>query len=217
MKRRYLLLVLACCLLSAVFLFSCGSGPGAPGSSGSEDTGIEIQSVSIVPNKTTGGDAGPDLDTATHICSDGKPEPEGGLFRVDATMTIAAAKLNPLTPGGSTTTVEPFPATVQQCTITYMRPVDNPGAPVIDQWTVFPNCPLVDGSNTCIVDLIDITRKDKFWSDILTESNSGLGVAALPVHYVANYKCIYMNAFGQSGRFEVNLDIFLADFNTCTQ
>ncbi len=40
MKRVHFLLFTVCCLLSVIFLWGCGSGPGSPGSTGSEDTGV---------------------------------------------------------------------------------------------------------------------------------------------------------------------------------
>jgi hypothetical protein len=213
MKRFFVVIsVSAFCLA----LWSCGNGPGAPGSSGSEDTGIEVQSVSIVPDSTA-TDIGPDLDANVHICSNGQPEK--GLFRVDATMTITAAKLNP------TSNFDPFPASVQQCTITYKQPADEFGAPVIEAWTVYPDCTLVDGSNTCIVNLIDITRKsNQYWDNICAEvDSSGYCISGgindpqkYPTRYVASYYCTYMNNFGKSGHFSVDLEIFLADFETCT-
>ncbi len=209
MKRKHYLLFAVCCLLPVAFLWSCGNGPGAPGSSGSEDTGIEIQSASITVISNAGNSGGPDLDANIHICaSNGKPEP--GLFRDDATIALTTSRLNP------NSSFDPFPATVVQCTVTYIKPTDNPGAPIIDQMTVFPNCSITEGSSSCIVNLIDIPRKEKFWSDIVTEANAGLGIPTLPVRYVASYDCAYMNDVGNTGRFQVQLEIFLTDFELCT-
>ncbi len=216
MKRKYLLLAVACCLM--VFLLSCGSGPGAPGSTESEDTGIEIQSVSILVNANAGNGGGPDLDANIHICpTSGKPEP--GLFRDDATITINASKLNP------NSTFDPFPATVEQCNIVYKQPADELGAPVIEAWTVYPNCTITDGSSLCIVNLIDITRKRNQYFDNICSQFDSLGDCIAggindpqkyPTRYIASYDCTFMNNMGKSGHFQVELEIFLADFELCT-
>lgn len=42
MKRSYFLLFVVCSLLFSVLLWGCGDGPGSPGSSGSEDTGVKV-------------------------------------------------------------------------------------------------------------------------------------------------------------------------------
>ena len=55
MRRSYVLLTL-CYFLLAGILAGCGGGSGSPGSSGSEVTGIQIQSVTITSA------AGPDFD-----------------------------------------------------------------------------------------------------------------------------------------------------------
>ncbi len=217
MRRKYFLLfAVSCCLI--VFLLSCGSGPGAPGSTNSEDTGIEIQSVTIAVNPNP-GNSGPDLDANVHICpTTGKPEP--GLFRDDATLTITASKLNP------NSTFDPFPATVEQCNIVYKQPADELGAPVIEAWTIYPNCAITDGTSPCIANLIDITRKhNQFWNNVCAQMDS-LGNCIsfagvndpqkFPTRYIASYDCTYMNNMGKSGHFQVELEIFLADFELCT-
>ena len=100
MRRSYVLLTL-CYFLLAGILAGCGGGSGSPGSSGSEVTGIQIQSVTIT------SEAGPDFDvySAPLACPADKPTgPETLLHREDAVMSITAAKLNPA--GG----FDPFPA-----------------------------------------------------------------------------------------------------------
>lgn len=188
-------------LLPPLLLWGCGAGPGAPGSSGSEDTGIQINSVTII-----GNDATPkDVDVNVHLCSDGKPEPIL-LLREDATITVNASKLNPKS------TFNPFPASVEECTITYRKPNDDPAAPIIEAWTIFPNCAIGEGSNSCVVNLLDIQRKRDFWNDIITGKNVP---AKMPVRYVAAYDCKYVNNVGKSGHFQVEYEIFLADFELC--
>lgn len=206
MKRFLLSLCSICCLLFAFFMSSCGNGPGSPGSSGSENTGINIQSVSIQPNSTD-GDSGPDIDTNIHTCPDGTSEP--GLFRVSATMAIASEKLNPTS---DPTGFDPFPASVEECTIVYKQPADELGAPVIEAWTVYPNCTIIEGDNSCVVNLIDIQRKVDYWDNVISVINDP---QKYPTRYVASYDCKYVNNVGESGHFKVELEIFLADFDNC--
>jgi len=187
-------------------LLSCGGGDvGAPGSSGSSDTGIVIQSVSIVGIPTT-TDLTPRIDANVHLCSDGKPE--AGLFAVDAEMTIVAKKLNE-----STLAIPPFPAKVDVCTITYLRTIEDPSAPIIPSWTIYPSsCILKEGESKCTVFLIDEYRKGVFWNAIV----SGVNVPSeRPTKYVALYNCRYNNEFG-IGSLEATYHFSIYDYQTCT-
>jgi hypothetical protein len=199
MRRSHVLLTL-CYFLLAVVLAGCGGGSGSPGSSGSETTGIQIQSVSIT------SEGGPDFDVyASPNACDG--DPETLLHREDGTISITSSKLNP----GST--FDPFPASVEDCTITYKKAHEDPSAPVIESWTIYPNC-ILDGTGTndCPVSVIDITRKMQYWTGIGDGINKP---AEYPTHYVASYRCKYMNQVGKSGYFSVEYDLWLADFLIC--
>jgi hypothetical protein len=198
MRKNKILLLTACCLFFALIFWGCGSGPGSPGSSGSEDTGINIQSVSITRTD------GPDLDVYSDPTGC-KGEPETLLTRKDATISLVAAKLN------ENSTFDPFPASVEECTITYKKAVEDPVSPVIESLTFYPNCTLNSGSNTCDVQLIDITRLMAYW-DALQQENVP---AEYPTHYIAQYNCKYMNNYGDSGTFQTEYDIWLADFLVC--
>ncbi|TNF56193.1 hypothetical protein EP227_01065 [bacterium] len=200
MKKRYIRsLVILICML---FLYSCGgSGTGgAPGSSGSEDTGIVIQHIDIIGND----DTPEDIDVANHICPDGEIEPINALHREDATMTIQAALVNE--------GFDAFPASVENCTITYRKSNDDPAAPIIETWTVYPNCIIAEGENNCVINLIDIQRKVDFWDDITSSQFIPNNAAT---RYVATYSCRYMNNFREDGRFQIEYEIFLWDFETC--
>jgi len=188
-------------ILISLSLFSCGGGTaGAPGTSGSEDTGILITAVSITSET-------PDLDTNTHLCPpDFTTSESPAIHRDDAVLTIDTAKLN------ANLISDPFPASVEQCTITYLKAVEDPSSPIIPSLTIFPNCTLIDGTNTCNVTLIDIQRKLNYWIAI----NNGLNLPSeYPTHYVAQLNCRYMGNFGKSGGFKVEFDIWLADFDHC--
>jgi hypothetical protein len=195
MKNKYYGFIIG--LASLIALAGCGGGQGAPGSSGSDGTGIIIKSVSIAPVNF-------DIDTAIHICPSGQPE--DGLFREDATLTIDATKLIP------TSTDDPFSASVEECTITYRKANEDPASPIIETLTVYPNCTLVDGANSCVMPLMDVQRKIKWWNDF---SQSTFAPAEYPTHYVASYNCKYVSAFGESGFFQVEVDVWLADWNLC--
>ncbi len=185
-------------LLSLIVLAGCGGGVGAPGSSKGDETGILIQSASVSATNI-------DIDTHIHACSATEVEP--GLFRENATLTVSAA---PLVPGA---TDDPLAsASIEECTITYKKANEDPAAPIIEDWTIYPNCQLVNGKSTCPVSLIDITRKMKWWDDF---SGGTFTPSEYPTHYVAVYNCKYVSTFGKTGSFQAELDIWLADFNLC--
>ena len=60
MRRSHVLLTLCYFLLAGIFA-GCGGGSGSPGSSGSEVTGIQIQSVTI------SSATGPDFDVNSSL------------------------------------------------------------------------------------------------------------------------------------------------------
>ena len=198
MKRSHFLIFNIYCLLFTVFLWGCGDGPGSPGSSGSEDTGIRITAVSITSDS-------PDLDVySSPTACDG--ESEKLLTRTDATITIQAEKLNP------NSTFDPFPASVEECRITYKKAVEDPSSPVIESMTIYPNCNISSGSNTCNVTLMDIERKIDFWIALVYGVNLP---AEYPTHYIAQCECTYMNNYDKTGHFQVEYDIWLADWLIC--
>jgi hypothetical protein len=200
MKRSHFFMFNIYCLFFSVFLWSCGDGPGSPGSSGSEDTGIRITAVNIMSDS-------PDLDvySSPTACDGG---PEALLTRTDATMTILAEKLNP------NSTFDPFPASVEECIITYKKSVEDPSSPVIESMTTYPNCTILSDLNTCSITLMDIERKIDFWSALINGVNLP---AEYPTHYVAQCRCKYVNNFGESGHFQTEYDIWLADWLICEE
>ncbi len=187
-----------------LILSGCGGGElgGAPGSDGG-DTGILIKSVSIVGEEPAGGDN--EIDVALHICD---PDPitgegtlEKGLFIANATFTINA----------SATGFDPFPASIEQCTITYLKGDESPDSPIIESLTIYPNCTLTEGKNECNVVMMDVDRKVKWWDDV----NSINFSHTRPTPYTVQYKCTFVNQYGNSGTFQVEYDILLDDWNNC--
>jgi hypothetical protein len=146
-----------------------------------------------------------DIDVANHLCPDGTLEPVNALHREDATISIQAALVNE--------GFDAFPASVENCTIRYLKSNDDPAAPIIETWTVYPNCIIDDGGNECVVNLIDIQRKVDFWDDI---TSSQFIPNNASTRYLATYSCRYKNNFREDGFFQIEYEIFLWDFETCT-
>jgi hypothetical protein len=196
-------------LVFIVFIDGCGGGKGGvPGSGGSSDTGILITVVRLRPSET-GGDKPPDIDAVVHLCEDGDPEP--GLFSVRAQLALGATKLNP------NTGFDPFPGQIEECTITYRKAPEDPAAPIIESWTIYPNCFFVDdieaGVNSCVdFWLIDVSRKVKWWNDFFNAVNRP---SNYPTRYTAVYRCKYYNIYGEEGFLQTEYDFLIADFDNC--
>ncbi|TAN42172.1 MAG: hypothetical protein EPN25_03555 [Nitrospirae bacterium] len=181
-------------ILSALSLINCGGGGGAPGSTGSQDTGIQITAVQATTTSA-------DIDT---FCASG----ESGQKKQDISMNITTVNLTP------EITTAHFPASLEECTITYLKANEDPAAPIIENLTVFPNCILNSGTNSCPnITLIDIARKNQYAIPVFINGTNS--PAEYPTHYVAKYNCKYVNNFGKEGFFQTELDIWLADFAGC--
>ena len=92
MKRRYLIFITYCLLLTGL-LYGCGgAGPGSPGSDGTEDTGVLLDAT-IAGNYN--GAATYSVDAFQDICDVGPP-PEYEIFTDHgATLTVTARLVNP--------------------------------------------------------------------------------------------------------------------------
>jgi hypothetical protein len=178
-------------------LLGCGSEGGAPGSSNADKTGVLIQSVTITTTDTNGKNL--------HVFPTTPPSTDENAITLDeVTMNIVAAKRN------ETGLSQPFPASLEECTITYLKAVEDPSSPIIPSLTTFPNCILTEttaeASNECSVTLIDAQRKRDYWNAI----NKGLNLPAeYPTHYVAQYYCKYLSNFGEYGYFPIEYDFYL--------
>jgi len=200
--RRVDILTLCLLLAGSLFLLSgCGAMGGAPGSD-SKETGINITYAKL-EGKDAGLDADDEVDVAIHWCDAAHTKVEKGLFEHDATLYV----------GADATGFDVFPATIDECRITYLKGSENPDAPIIEARTVYPNCVINDGDNECFIPagIMDIDRKVKFWDDLL-----GLNFnTTYPTHYVVKYECTYINQYGKSGGFETEYSIYLADWDNC--
>lgn len=203
MKRRYNILLLFLILIGPLFVLSgCGGAIGGAPGSDSGDTGILLTHVSIV-GEDVGTDSDDEVDVALHLCPPALTELEDGLYEHDGIMTIGAKAVG---------FDDVFPASVEQCTITYLKGNENPDAPIIESHTVYPNCKIVEReNNVCRTIMFPIDRKWKWWDDF-----NGLNFTIYyPTHYVARYKCTFINNYGKEGSFQVEYDIYLADWDNC--
>ncbi|MEK6672367.1 MAG: hypothetical protein AABY42_02695, partial [Nitrospirota bacterium] len=162
-------------------------------------TGIQITSVNITRES-------PDLDvySSSTACSGAS---EVALTREGATLNITAARLNP------NSSFDPFPASVEECMITFKKAVEDPSSPILESLTIYPNCTIINGTSQCSVTLIDIQRKTDYWNAITGGTNQP---KEYPTHYIAQYSCNYMNNLGKTGTFTTEYDFWLADFLVCS-
>ena len=181
-----------------LILSGCGELGGAPGSD-SQDTGILIQSASIVGDDEGSGDH--EIDVAIHLCAPDFTEWEDGLFEAMATMTINA----------HATGYDPFPASIEECTIEYRSDNRSPDSPIIEGLTQYLNCTLKEGKNECLMTLMDVDRKVKWWDD----ANAINFNHTYPTPYTVKYECTYVNQYGNAGKFQTEYDIRLADWDNC--
>jgi hypothetical protein len=199
MKRYILILAI---LTIPILILGCGAMGGAPGSD-SGNTGIRITYVTLV-GEDSGTSSDDEVDVAIHLCPPDYTDYEDGLFEHDAILTIGAV---------ATGFPDVFPATIDECKVTYLKGTENPDAPIIEGKTVYPNCPIEDGDNECRISagIMDIDRKVQYWNDLL-----GLNLdPAYPTHYVVKYECTYINQYGEEGTFEAEYSIYLADWDNC--
>jgi hypothetical protein len=195
MKKRYILTALSFLTVFLVLTGCGGSGTGdAPGSRDSEKTGILVTASLSLDS--------PNIDAAIHLCDDGLPEP--GLFDDFAIFTINAELVNP---GYDT-----FPGSIKSCNITYLPSIENPDVPPIEFWERNPTCVFEDGVTNCSVDFIDISRKIKWWDDIVSGRYDPI---TRPSNYVAKYNCVYFNKWGDEGGFETRIGFRIDDYDLC--
>ena len=188
-------------IFGLILIFSgCGSGEKAcsPGSD-MGDTEICIQSVRIIGDEPAGGDN--EIDVALHLCAPDFTEIEEGLFIANAELEIMASQF----------AFDAFPASVEECSITYLKGNENPDAPIIENMTIYPNCVIENGPNNCTFVMMDVDRKRKFWDDL----NNLNPTLIYPTHFVVRYQCGYVNSYGDSGSFQSEYDIWLADWDYC--
>ena len=183
MKRNHFLLFAIYCLLSAVFIWGCGSGPGSPGSYGCEDVGL-ICDVAITPTYQDANTSS--VDAFRDICDIGPPPVYGYFADHSATATISLRRLNP----NSTFLINPV--YIERYTIEFRRSTDSIGAPPIQTFTGYKTITLTPPSGTAIntfdatVVLVDLLRKDQYAIDVLS------GRYSSGRYYINNYTASYI-------------------------
>jgi hypothetical protein len=210
MKRKSWLFVICYLSFIVLFLWGCGSGPGSPGSQGTEDTGVILEAT-IVP--TYNGEDTYSVDAFQQVCSEGPP-PEYEYFTDhQATVTITATLINP------NTTFQPGTLYIEKYTVEFRRSADSIGAPPIQSdtryKTIVINPPTGTGETTVTdtVILVDLLRKDQYATDVLSGQYS-YGSA-----YINNYTAIYTfkgkNEYGDSFSFKAQTDFQIGSFDNC--
>jgi hypothetical protein len=212
MKRNKFILFAVSCLLSAIFLWSCGGGggSGSPGSKGTEDTGVEVDAT-VTPLYLAANTYS--VDTFQDICDLGPPPEVEDFTDHNATLSLTARLINPNTT---------FPAgylTVEKYTVEFRRSSDSLGAPPIQSDTryrtiVIP-APVAAGTTTVedTVILVDLIRKDQYKTDITSgRYNSGMA-------YINNYTAVYTfegrNEYGKKFTFKAQTDFQIGWFDYC--
>lgn len=186
MKKRYFLLFTVYCLL--LTLWGCGTGPGAPGSTGCEDFGLICEVASITPTYL-GADTS-DVDAYDGTCGTTTPytpEPWGDHT---ATIVINVSLMNP------TASVTPPPLFIENYSIQYVALNDSIGAPPIQSYSnsltleITPpptGTPVSTVTQTGLI-FVDIPRKNQYWNDM----QSGVFSSAMNnPNYINNYSAIY--------------------------
>jgi hypothetical protein len=203
-------------LLFAVFLWGCGSGPGSPGSCNTEKTGV-ILSATITPEylgtNTYSVDAfrNPDCD-GDPTTDDPEPFTDHG-----ATVTINATLLNP------DTTFKPGTLYIEKYTVEYRRSTDSIGTPPIESYTEYISItidPPLSGTGATIVTasvvFVDLTRKDRYESDMLSGQFSS---ALNNPYYINNYTATYTfegkNQYGEEFCFQAQKGFQIGNFDNC--
>lgn len=214
MKRNYPLFTIYCLLLT-VFLSGCGSGPGQPGSAGTEDTGV-LLSTSLTP--TYNGKNTSDVDAFQDICTAATattPAVYEKIYDHQATVTITATLLNP------TPQITPGTLYIDYYTVEYRRSQDSIGAPPIESDTRYDTIiitPPLSGTGstttTFTAIFVDLTRKAKYSSNTLSGAYSYTTLAYLN-NYTATYTFVGHNQYGKSFSFMAQVDFQIGDFNNC--
>jgi hypothetical protein len=209
MKRRYLIFILYGLLLTGL-LHGCGGGPGAPGSNGSEDTGIKLEATIL---GTYNGSNTYSVDAFQQVCTAGPPPTYEFFADHSATVTIIARQINP------NSTFTPGKLYIEKYTIEYRRSNDSIGAPPIETFTVYQtiaiNSPIGTTAAATIetVLLLDLIRKDQYNADVTSgQYSSGLA-------YLNNYTAIYtfegQNEYGVHFTVKTQMPFQIGSFNNC--
>lgn len=225
MKKSFYIPFAAYCLLFIAFLWGCGSGPGSPGSSETEDTGVIIDATvtplyKAVPTYS--------VDIFQQICDAGPPPVFEFFADHLSTLTINTRLINP------NTVFEPGTLYVEKYTVEFRRATDSITAPPIESDTRFVTIVITPptGSNvntlTTNVVLVDLKRKDKYSFDMCASASLNAAVICAsdvssptlkPVlpenNYTATYTFVGKNQFGTDFSFVAQTNFQIGSFDYC--
>lgn len=210
-KRSFLIFLLYISVLSVV-LYGCGSGAGAPGSQGTEDTGVQLSA--IVTGTYLGGNTN-SVDAFRQECDPGPPPTYEAFADHQAEVTFTASLINP------NPTIQPGRLTIYKYTIEYRRSNDSLGAPPIERdtrpETIIITPPLSGTGTTSItgtIKLVDLIRKYQYWDDIF----SGRYNYQTP-SYINNYTAIFTfygkNEYGKDFTIKTQMNFQIGSFDNC--
>ncbi len=216
MKRVQCLLFMICFLILSGLFYGCGgSGPGSPGSHGTEDTGVILEAT-IIPEYL--GANTNDVDAFRISNCDGDPttnDPEP-YTQHDATVTINASLINP------NSTFQAGDLFIEKYTVEYRRSTDSIGTPPIEKFTEFKSiiipAPSGTGINTVTDTLffVDLPRKTKYVDDMTSGSYSS---SMNNPFFLNNYTAIYTfegkNEFGTNFSFKTQVGFVIGYFDNC--
>jgi hypothetical protein len=212
MKKVHFLLFTVCCLLLTVFLWGCGSGPGSPGSTGSEDTGIIVDAQVVGRYQDTDGVYS--VDAFREVCSEGPPPVYEIFTDHQATVTFTARLVN------STTTFQVGNLYIEKYKVEFRRSTDSIGSPPIESdkrfQTITITAPTGSGTTTVTVSgliLVDLIRKIQYQNDMLS------GRYGPDPYIINNYTAIYTfegkNDFGKAFKIKAQMNFQIGDFDVC--
>jgi hypothetical protein len=211
MRKNKFLLFTVYCLLSTVFLWGCGGGPGAPGSKGTEDTGVEVDAT-ITP-VSLGSNTNP-VDAFQDICDEGPPQVREKITDHSATLTLTARLINP------NTTFQAGTLYVEKYTIKFSASSDSINAPPIqpdmEPQTIVIPAPTGTGLTTVkdTVILVDLIRKEQYKADVTSGQYNSFGQ-----DYLNNYTALYTftgkNEYGENFTFEARTNFQIGKFDNC--
>jgi hypothetical protein len=210
MKKNRFFLFAVYCLLSTVFLWSCGGGAGSPGSKGTEDTGVEVDAT-VTPVYL--GNNTYSVDAFRAVCDEGPPPVVEDFTDHNATLTVSARLINP------NTTFQAGTLYVEKYRVEFKRSSDSIGAPPIESDTRYKTIVIAAPTGTGVttvedtVILVDLIRKDQYRTDTTSgQYNSGSS-------YLNNYTAIYTfegkNEYGKDFTFKAQTDFQIGPFNYC--
>jgi hypothetical protein len=212
MKRVHFLLFAVCCLLLTVFLSGCGSGPGSPGSTGSEDTGIIVDAQVVGRYLDTDGVYS--VDAFQDVCDPGPPEVLETFADHQATVTFTARLVNP------DTTFQVGNLYIEKYTVEFRRSTDSISAPPIESdkrfQTITITAPVGSGTSTVTMSgliLVDLVRKVQYANDMLS---GRYGANAFVINnYTAIYTFYGKNDFGKEFKIKATMNFQISDFDNC--